>query len=164
MVREKELDRERQKKDAEEQIGKNTRAAEMKAQMKIHVAREKAEEHARQILKEAEATAQKIIESAQSTAASHSTSSDHSSSSSSSSSNEYYKATGRRLNVKNSILLKAKQISLDESKLGLAPPMSVDTSLIRQGHKLVKVSDAMHYDFEDQHEQDCKLPVCKGGK
>jgi len=44
--------------------------------------------------------------------------------------------------------------------------MSINTNLIRHAEGLVKVADRRHDKFEDQHEIDCKGPICgkKGGK
>lgn len=42
--------------------------------------------------------------------------------------------------------------------------MSINTNLIRHAEQLTRVADIRHDKFEDQHEIDCKGPICAGGK
>jgi len=164
-AKERELDLIRQRKDAEEQVQKNTRQAALDAQLKLAAARAKAEEDARKIVADATRTAKKIIAEAQGSPMG--SSGHHGSHSGSSWSSSSEGRRHRRLNPKNSILLKAANTSpaIDDEALGLAPTMSVDPNDIHKGHKLARKADFRHDDFENQHEIDCKLPVCtKNGK
>jgi len=117
-----------------------------------------AEEKARKIIADASKTAKNIIDHA-----AHAKGSSGSSSASGSSSGG---KKHPKLTVHNSILLKPTGTptgEVDSEALGLAPTMSVDTTTIAKGHSLAKKADIRHEDFENQHEVDCKGPIC-GGK
>jgi len=132
----------------------------MDAQIKLQKMRADAEEKARKIIADATKTAKNIIDHA-----AHSRGSSGSGSSSSGSSSAGGKQH-QKLNVHNSILLKPTGTptgDVDSQALGLAPTMSIDTTTISKGHSLAKKADIRHEDFENQHEIDCKGPIC-GGK
>jgi hypothetical protein len=52
------------------------------------------------------------------------------------------------------------EVALDDRKLGLAPPMSVDTPLLKQAEKVGEFADISHEKFLDKHEADCAGPIC----
>jgi len=148
--RERELDWARHRKDAEEQAGKKERLLQMQMVDQLKKARLDADNSAKRILADAQAKAKEMLDNAKPPAAPV---------------DEKKKAEH---DAKNSILLKpvngGGDDGIDPHSLGLAPTMSVDTNLISKGLELTKKADARHDKFEDQHEIDCKGPICaKGG-
>jgi len=148
--RERELDWARHRKDAEEQAGKKERLLQMQMVDQLKKARQDADASARRILADAQAKAKEMLDNAKPPAAPV---------------DEKKKAEE---DAKNAILLKPVNAgggddAIDPKSLGLAPSMSVDTNLISHANELTKKADARHDKFEDQHEIDCKGPIC-GGK
>jgi len=143
---------------AKEEASKTKKAAVLKAKLEVQALKAKAEQEAQKIIKAAQKKAQDIIQQAKSAPLA----------SGASENSESGSRQQSALNPMNSILLKplgAADGTVDDEKLGLAPPMSLDPQLITWGHKLARVADVRHDSFENQHEQDCKGPICgKGGK
>jgi len=141
---------------AREEGSKAKKAAVLKAKLEVQALKAKAEAEAQKIIKAAQKKAQELIHNAKN--------SPLGSLGESSESGAHHHSA---LNPMNSILLKPlanNANAIDDEKLGLAPPMSLDPKLIGWGHQLSHRADVRHDDFENQHEQDCKGPICaKGG-
>jgi len=147
--RERELDWARHRKDSEEQAGKKQRILQMQFEDQLKKARSDADASARRILADAQAKAQEMLQNAHPRPKQHG--------------DDKKKAEH---DAKNSILLKpvaTGQEGPDPHQLGLAPQMSIDPMLILHAKGLTKKADARHDKFEDQHEIDCKGPICGGG-
>jgi len=150
VIREREADWARQRKDLEEQGSKKERLLQLQMVDQLKKARTEAEQSARRILSDAQAKAKEMMQSAKPPV------------------NPDEERKRQENAAKNAILLKpvstGGDTDIDPEALGLAPPMSVDTNLIKHASDLTKKADIRHEKFEDQHEIDCSGPICPFAK
>jgi regulator of protease activity HflC (stomatin/prohibitin superfamily) len=109
---------------------------------------------------EAEAAAAKILADAQARAANILGSAKPPSSSSAADEKAKEEEAARNAMLLKPVGTTGDNPKLDPKQLGLAPVMSIDTNLIKHAHELAKKADARHYKFEDEHEVNCKGPIC----